>query len=87
MSKKPDFETNREKRLIQVQKELEEELFENDKNSLKKTIQTTLVVETELHHAIQEIGLRRRRRGIKPYTLTGIIKEALKEIIAKEGNE
>lgn len=84
MSKKPIFETNREKRLIEVQKELDEESFEETQDNVKKTIQTTLVIEADLHHAIQEIGLKRRRVGMKPYTLAGIVREALKDIVAKE---
>jgi hypothetical protein len=85
MNKKPSFATTKEKRLLEAQQELEQETAtETGKNLAKKTIQTTLVIEADLHYAIQEIGLKRKRAGIKPHTLTGIIKDALKEIVMKE---
>lgn len=84
MSKKPNFATSKEKRLLEAQQELEQESTIKKNNTEKKTVQTTLILEEDLHIAVQEVGLKRKRAGIKPYTLVGIVRAALQEIVDKE---
>jgi len=81
MSKKPSFKTTKEQRLLEAKQELREEakLFSDE-----KTVQTTLIIEASLLYAVKEIALNRKRTGTKPDTVTGIIREALKELVEKE---
>lgn len=85
MSKKPNFSTAKEKRLLEAKQELENETTDEPKSNKVRTIQTTLILEEDLHYAIKEISLKRKRAGVKPDTLTGIVKKALQEIVEKEG--
>lgn len=79
MSKKPSFETSKKQRLLKAKKELQQEQTNSD-----RTVQTTLVVEASLFFAVKEIALKRKQSGTKPDTVTGIIRQALKEIVGKE---
>ena len=81
MIKKPSFSTAKEKRLIQAKHELD---TENQQLSADESIRTTFVAEASLLFAIKEIALKRKKSGIKPDTVTGILKKALKEIVANE---
>lgn len=81
MIKKPSFEISKEKRLSKAKKELE---LEDNESSEKKTKQTTVVLEAELLYAVQEVALKRKREGVEPNTLKGMIKEALKKIVERE---
>jgi hypothetical protein len=80
MSKKPSFSTARDQRLTKAKYELDKE--EQELNT-HETIRTTLSIEAPLLFAVKEIALKRKKSGTKPNTVTGIIKEALKEIIAR----
>ena len=82
MSKKPVFSTNKQQRLHEAKIELDRE--ETEKVSTK-TVQTTLVIEAPLLYAVKEVILKRKKAGIKPDTVTGIIKDALQHIVNKEG--
>ena len=79
MSKKPNFKTNLEKRLVKAKEELKQE--KGIKNV--ETKQTTIVLEADLLYAAKEVALKRKRLGIEPSTVTGMIREALKEIVEK----
>lgn len=79
MIKKPSFETSKKQRLLKAKKELQQEQTNSD-----RTVQTTLVVEASLFFAVKEIALKRKQAGTKPDTVTGIIRQALKEIVGKE---
>jgi len=81
MTKKPSFTISKEKRLTEAKKELESESIETGNVGTK---QTTVMLEAELLYAAKEVALKRKRAGIEPNTLTGIIREALKEIVKKE---
>lgn len=76
MSKKPTL-TIKEKRLADAKKELEAEGVDASVG----TIKTTFVLEADLMFAVKEILLARKKRGIKPNSITGIIREALKNIV------
>ena len=84
MSKKPSFSLSKEKRLTTAKKELESEVSNEENTPLK---QTTIMLESDLLYAIKEVALKRKRAGIEPNTLVGIIRDALKEIVAKELNK
>lgn len=84
MSKKPNFSTAKEKRLFEAKQELENELTETSKNNKVETIQTTLILEARLHYDIKKICLERKKAGIKPNTLTGMVKKALQDIVEAE---
>lgn len=82
MSKKPDFSiniSNKEKRLLEAKKALEKE----EEIPTERTVQTTLLIEASLRYKVTEIINKRKLLGIKPDTVTGIIKEALKEFVEK----
>ena len=81
MSKKPNFITTKEQRLLKAQQELQNEEREPTAN---KMVQTTLIIEAPLLYAVKEIALKRKQAGIKPNTVTGIIKGALRDIIKNE---
>lgn len=81
MSKKPNFTTTKEQRLLKAKQELQNE---DGQPISDRTVQTTLVIKASLLYAVKEIALRRKQIGVKPDTVTGIIKEALKEIVSKE---
>ncbi len=83
MSKKPSFSVSKEKRLTTAKKELESEIFNEENAPLK---QTTIMLESELLYAVKEVALKRKRAGIEPNTLVGMIRDALKEIVDKELN-
>lgn len=81
MNRKPNFSINREQRLKEAQKQLEQEeqlTYEG------KTTQTTLVLEESLLYDVKEILLKRKRDGIKPYSLSAVMRKYLKELVKKE---
>ena len=80
MSKKPKFETSKEQRLLKAK----QELYEEGQTNIERTVQTTLIIESSLLFAVKEIALKRKQAGKKPDTVTGIIRQALKEIVGKE---
>ena len=82
MRKKPNFTTSKEERLLKAQQELQNENPQPTSNN--KMVQTTLVVEATLLYAVKEIALKRKQAGAKPDTVTGIIKDALRDIVKKE---
>lgn len=82
MSKKPIFSTEKEKKLFHAKRELEMEDRQSDSS---KTVQTTLVIEANLLYSVKEIALKRKQAGVKPDTVTGMIRDALKEIVTREG--
>jgi hypothetical protein len=82
MNKKPNFSTSKESRLFEAKKELQQE--SDNATISSKIISTTLSIESSLLYAVKEIALKRKISGIKPNTVTGIIKESLKEIVKKE---
>lgn len=67
------------KRLARARKELTAEGLD-----AAGTVQTTIVLEADLTFAVKTILLERRKRGIRPHTFTGLIREALKNFIANE---
>lgn len=79
MNKKPVFDTSIKKRVIDAQRELENESEEEG-----EAIQTTVVLKANLLYAVKEIGLKRKRNGRKPYTVTGIIRDALETLVRTE---
>ncbi len=81
MSKKPSLTVSKEKRLKEAKKELE---LENIDTSNVETKQTTVILEAELLYAAKEVALKRKRAGIEPNTITGMIRKALKDIVDKE---
>lgn len=80
MRKKPSFETSKKQRLLKAKQELQKE----EQTNADRTVQTTLVVEASLLFSVKEIALKRKQAGTKPDTVTGIIRQALKEIVGKE---
>jgi len=82
MSKKPNFLTDKEKRLLEAKYELDKEKGIKE----EKTVQTSLVVDANLLYAIKEIALKRKQTDKKPDTVSGIMREALKEILSREVN-
>lgn len=83
MSKKPTLTVSKEKRLKAAKKELG---LEDIDVSNTKTKQTTVILEANLLYAAKEVALKRKRAGIEPNTITGMIRNALKEIVDKELN-
>jgi AraC-like DNA-binding protein len=81
MTKKPTFLTTRDQRLHEAKQELE-----NEEQSMvpSKTVQTTIILDASLFFTIKEIALKRKQAGVKPDTVTGIIKNALEEIVKQE---
>lgn len=82
MGKKPSLSTSKDKRLRDAQRELSQESL--DKNSSMK--QTTVIIEADLLYAAKEIAIKRKREGIEPSSITGMVREALREIVNKHIN-
>lgn len=83
MIKKPAFTVSKEKRLSKAKKELERE--DTSTSHIEKK-QTTVILEANLLYAAKEVALKRKKLGIEPNTLTGMIRKALKDIVDKELN-
>ena len=81
MSKKPSLTISKTKRLKDAKKELN---LENIDSNTVKTKQTTVILEADLLYATKEIALKRKRAGIEPNTVTGMIRKALQDIVDKE---
>lgn len=82
MSKKPTFITTREQRLAAAKQELQNE--EKQLSSDEQTVQTTLILEESLLYEVKDVLLQRKKAKIKPDTLTGVVREFLKEWVSKE---
>lgn len=77
MSNKPEFKT----KLKQAQKELAAE----DQGSIEgKIVRTSIPLSSTLLCNIKQIALKRKMAGIKPDTVTGIVREVLEDIVRKE---
>jgi hypothetical protein len=63
--------------------EIHSETFEREN---KKLIRTSVILEADAFYAAKEMALKRKRDGVEPSTLTGILSEALREFIKKERN-
>ncbi len=83
MSRKPSLTVSKEKRLKDAKKELN---LEDIDTSNIETKQTTVILEADLLYAVKEVALKRKRAGIEPNTVTGMIRKALKDIVDKELN-
>ena len=81
MSKNPKFTKTKEQRLPKAQQELQNE---EQKPTTNKMVQTTLVIEAALLYSVKEVALKRKQAGTKPDTVTGIIRDALRNIIENE---
>ena len=81
MSKKPSLTTSKGTRLKEAKRELE---LEDTETSGVEAKQTTVILEADLLYAAKEVALKRKRAGIEPSTITGMIRQALKEIVDKE---
>lgn len=74
MRKKPSITTSKESRLQEAKRELE---LENSVLNSTETQRTTFLIESDLLYAAKEVALKRKRAGVKPDTITGMVKEAL----------
>lgn len=81
MSKKPSLTISKQKRLTEAKKELK---LEGVDTVGPKTKQTTIILEADLLYAAKEVALKRKRAGIEPNTITGMVRKALQEIVHKE---
>lgn len=80
MGKKPSLTISKENKLETAKRELLEEIGKTT-TELKRT---TVILEPDLLYSVKEIGLKRKRAGITPNTLTGIVSEALQDFVSKE---
>lgn len=79
--KKPTLTpSSKEKRLLEAKHELNRE---NEK--VCRMRQTTLMLDEGLLYSIKEIALQRKKNGIEPSSLSGMIRQALMDIVDKEG--
>lgn len=83
MSNKPTLTISKEQRLQKAKKELN---FEDIVTSNQKT-QTTLVLDSSLLYAVKEIALRRKKAGVEPNTFSGIIRQALLNLVKEESHK
>ena len=81
MSKKPSLTASKGARLKETKKELD---LENTETTNVETKQTTVILDASLLYAAKEVALKRKKLGIEPNTVTGMIRQALKEIVDKE---
>lgn len=81
MSKKPSLTASKGARLKEAKKELD---LENTETTNVETKQTTVILDASLLYAAKEVALKRKKLGIEPNTVTGMIRQALKEIVDKE---
>ena len=81
MSKKMNSTTPKKRRLSNTKQEQGDE---EQRPTSEKIVQTTLLIEASLLYAVKGIALKRKQAGIKPDTVTGIIKDALTEIVKNE---
>ncbi len=79
---KPALRTSKEKRLIEAKNELDME-----RNIVGKMRQTTVMLEEDLLYTIKEIALQRKKAGVEPSSLAGMIRQALTDIAEKEGKK
>lgn len=83
MSKKVSLRSTKKSRLEEAKKELESEKLEEEKKEMK---QTTVILEKDLFYSIKEVALNRKKSGVEPSTVAGIIRQSLLDIVKKEGN-
>ena len=79
---KPVLRTSKEKRLTDAKNELDME-----RSTVGKMRQTTVMLEEDLLYTIKEIALQRKKAGIEPSSLAGMIREALTHIVKNEGKQ
>lgn len=77
---KPILRTSKERRLTAAKNELEME-----HGTVGKMKQTTVMLEEDLLYTIKEIALQRKKAGIEPSSLAGMIRQALTKIVEVEG--
>ena len=85
MSKKPSLTISKESRLKDAMRELNSEI-KKDKPVVNMK-QTTVILEADLLYAAKEVALKRKRAGVQPNTITGMIRESLKNIVDMEANK
>lgn len=81
MNKKPTLIVSKEKKLKASKKKFVSETTESGNAETK---QTTIILEADLLYAAKEVALKRKRSGVEPNTITGMLRQALKEIVDKE---
>lgn len=83
MIKKPSLtsKTSKEERLKNAKRELGLEDIDVSKTEMK---QTTVILEANLLYSIKEVAIKRKRAGIKPNTITSMIRHALQGIVDRE---
>lgn len=79
---KPVLKTSKEKRLTEAKFELDMEC-----GTIGKMRQTTVMLEEDLLYSIKEIALQRKKAGIEPSSLAGMIRQALSNIVKTEGKQ
>lgn len=82
MSKPALRTSSKEKRLKDAKNELDME-----RNIIGKMRQTTVMLEEDLLYTIKEIALQRKKAGVEPSSLAGMIRQALTDIAEKEGKK
>jgi hypothetical protein len=75
MKEKPSLTKLKKNRLKEAKDEL-------DSNGVEMK-QTTVVIDAKLLYAAKNIALQRKISGVEPSTITGMIRDALKEIVRK----
>lgn len=85
MSKKrPSLVASKKQRLMDAKTELKEEVGKaspRSKSKKKPPVRTTLLIEPELLHAVQDLALKRKKKGEKPDTFSAIVRKALTDVI------
>lgn len=64
-------------------KQAKRELKQEDK-PLKRIVRTTISIDTDLLCSVKQVAVKRKRAGIQPDTVSGIIREALTKIVQAE---
>ncbi len=82
MSKKPSL-VAKTKRLQVAQKELSRESVLRKNTGTK---QTTILLDENLLFLAKEVALNRKKAGIEPNTISGMIRNALQDIVKQELN-
>lgn len=79
---KPILKTSKERRLTDAKNELRME-----PSTVGKMKQTTVMLEEDLLYTIKEIALQRKKEGVEPSSLAGMIRKALTNIAKDEGKQ
>ena len=78
MNSKPEFKT----KIKQAQKELAAE--DKDSTTDEKIVRTSIPLSATLLCNIKQVALKRKMAGIKPDTVTGMVREVLENIVRNE---